>query len=323
MSSTPIVYSSADASAPAIDGLTAANLNVWARAVLVNGYGAKSAAGWTEPFATAGNIAVFRNNSVSGTGSYLRIDDNGSGTGGTREALVRAYKTMSDLNTGTDITPLVAQMTSGLVVRKSSALSSSARPWWAIANRKWVYLFIDSFGTDISGGRSHGLCLFAGDLQSFRPGDGYNFLISGGLTQNSGTRCPLFSTATAVSTTSSTSGSYLLRNYAQNPNAVLGWANSSFGVATTLGGSTGAFTYPHEVNNGVWVSRVMVSEAISRPRGYLPNCYSPQHDRPYADLTSLPDIPTTGVTGIAKLVYPVESSPGNGGQVIFDTTTAD
>jgi hypothetical protein len=322
MSATPIVYSSLDASSPAIDGLTTANLNVWARAVLVNGYGAKSPAGWTEPFATAGGVAAFRNNSVAGSGSYLRIDDSGSGTGGTREALVRAYKTMSDLNTGTDPTPMVSQLTSGLVVRKSSALSSSARSWWAIANRKWFYLFVDSNGADISAGRSHGFCLFAGDLQSIRPGDAYNFFVAAGVTQNATTRCPLFNTGVAVNTTTISSGAYLMRNYAQSPNALLAWVNSSFGVASVLGGAS-TFAYPHEVNNGAWVLRVLVSEGGNRPRGFMPNCYAPHHDKPYNDLTSLPDIPSAGITGIAKTIYPTENTSANAGQLIFDTTSAD
>src|SRR5690606_21289348 len=101
-----------DASAPTLSG-TAGSLLELLRACLVgtdgvaygSGENEKLAAGWTEEF-TGTNVAVFRNSlAAGGTGDYFRIDDNGIAVGGAREAMLTAYNTMSDIDTGTGLMP--------------------------------------------------------------------------------------------------------------------------------------------------------------------------------------------------------------------------
>ena len=126
MSATPIIYDSTDASAPVIDGQTGSLITAL-RAILVSGYGAKAAAGWSEPFTAAANIAVFRNNSTVGSGTYMRIDDAGSTAATGKTAVVRNYSAMTALSTGTNPYPSVAQESTGLFIRKSEAATSAAR----------------------------------------------------------------------------------------------------------------------------------------------------------------------------------------------------
>jgi len=325
MSATPIIYSSLDAGSPIIDGQTS-SLIVAMRAILVGtagiAYGSKASAGWTEPYAAASGVAVFRNNSVVGSGAYLRVDDNATGTGGAREALVRAYKTMSSLSVGTDPTPTVAQVSGGLVVRKSSLASSAARGWWAIACRKWVYVFIDSSG---AGSSAMACPLFAGDIRSIRAGDAYQFLLAGSSIQNqtgSANRSPFFSLSQAqLSIVPAVSDAYLMRNFGQAPGPQLVKLLHPFGIDTGIG--EGGTPYPLDTNNGLLFSRALVLEAAARPRGYMPNLYWPWHPQPLVDLITQPDTPDIGATLVAKSFRPYEAFGSLAGQILFDATTED
>ena len=69
------VYSSTDASAPVLTGQVGSLIAVL-DACLVNGYGTKTAAGWTKPFADASNTAVYR--SGSGSRAFFRFFDDGT-----------------------------------------------------------------------------------------------------------------------------------------------------------------------------------------------------------------------------------------------------
>lgn len=79
-------YRSDDASAPTLNGQAGSLIDVL-KACLVDGYGAKAGAGWTLEIAEVANNnkILLRNNSVSGTGRFFRIKDDGvlySGHGG-------------------------------------------------------------------------------------------------------------------------------------------------------------------------------------------------------------------------------------------------
>lgn len=68
------------------------------KAVLVDGYGAYAGLGWTNPFINVGEtVAVFQNNSSTGTGTFVRIDDN---LADSRWANVKAYENMTTIDDG-------------------------------------------------------------------------------------------------------------------------------------------------------------------------------------------------------------------------------
>src|ERR1700692_1964892 len=119
---TVTVYRSTDASAPVLTGSVGTLLTVL-DAVLVNGYGAVSAAAWTKPFSNASNVGCYKNSATDGTGFCLNVNDAGPGSGGAREARMTGFETMSALSTGTGQFPTSAQLTIGIgsvVLRKST-----------------------------------------------------------------------------------------------------------------------------------------------------------------------------------------------------------
>jgi hypothetical protein len=97
-------------------------------------------AGWTKPY-TGTNLAAYRLNSTTGTGSYLRVDDTG-----TTEMRVVGYSAMTDINTGTDPFPTSVQVSGGGFMRKSSAVSATARAWTMLADDRGFYLVVDTDG---------------------------------------------------------------------------------------------------------------------------------------------------------------------------------
>jgi hypothetical protein len=139
------VYKSTDANAPVLTG-AAGSLITLLDAILVNGYGAKAAAGWTKPYSWS-NGAVYRNSAALGSGLFLNIDDNGAGPNSAREARARGFefKTLYDpgaaqLN-GTGPFPTTTQLPAGIAIAKSMSLDQIARKWIAIADTRTLYLF--------------------------------------------------------------------------------------------------------------------------------------------------------------------------------------
>jgi hypothetical protein len=172
-------YRSTDSGAPVLDGLVGSLVNV-VRTCLKGtsgiAYGSKAAAGWTEPFSGT-NKATFRNSlAAGGSGCHVRIDDNGSGGLGGREAFLRVFKTMSDVDTGTDPTPTVAQLTSGFTITKSDTASSAARPWILWADELTMHMWIGHISGSLDPAVSTTNCKRqsawgGGDFESFLPGD--------------------------------------------------------------------------------------------------------------------------------------------------------
>lgn len=172
------VYRSSDASAPTLSG-SVGDLVTVLDAVLVNGYGAKAAAGWTKPY-TGTNGAVFR----SGTGSnqfFLNVNDNGPGAGTAKEARVVGYETMSAFATGVNPFPTVAQFTNGLFLRKSVTADATQRAWIITADARTMNMFIltgDTVGMYYP--------FIFGDFYSLKASDGYRTCIIARATENTG-----------------------------------------------------------------------------------------------------------------------------------------
>lgn len=106
----------------------------------------------------------------------MRIDDSGGGAGGSREALIQFFETMSDVDTGTGP---ASSLNSGLGVwvRKSDVATSGARAWLVLADERTIYInlyanaatvpaavgsWADGFYYTLAGG---------GDIEPLIPGD--------------------------------------------------------------------------------------------------------------------------------------------------------
>lgn len=180
------LYKSTDASAPVLTGQVG-SLVALLDAVLVNGYGSQTAAGWTKPFSITNKGAYLQNTTGSNnpSGMYLYVDDTGPGAGGAREARLCGFETMSAITpTGTGQFPTTAQMTApsgALVARKSATADATARAWTIIANGQTIYMFFES-GDQTN---PFAATTFAfGDFKSFKASDQYAVMIIGRLQEN-------------------------------------------------------------------------------------------------------------------------------------------
>lgn len=143
-------------------------------------YGSKASAGWSEEFVGAAtNTAVFKNNETErGSGCCVRVQDDGSGTAGAREAVLNIYAAMTDINTGS----LGSVST---YFRKSATLNSVARPWLVVSDGRtaWVHSWL--IGDSSSYSYDNSTSGF-GDTSSFLPDENTNrYFIAGRKIENS------------------------------------------------------------------------------------------------------------------------------------------
>lgn len=265
-------YSSADASAPTLDGTVGSLIDVL-DACLVDGYGAKTAAGWAKSFSGT-NKAAYR--PPAGTRFYLRVQDDGPGAGGAREARVTGYETMSDVDTGGGL--FGGEISSAFVVwRKSNTADSTARAWLVYADGRTVYIFIatgDSSGVYMS--------YAFGDFYSIASGDAYNCLIIGRETENS-----VSNTLEGMASGSSIVGTDLAGHYAARTSGGGGGevtlgkhgdiAKSTFGSSSRASWN-GLVTAPNGPDGAYYLAPCVIVEGSNirgRMRGWWQLCNVP------------------------------------------------
>lgn len=103
--------------------------------------------GWTTP-KTGTNKKVYQPaaGSLKTLGGGYRVDDNGTGTGGAKEALVRGAESWSDVDTPVNPFPTNAQsaLTANSLVIRKSADAGTARAYKLYADDSTAMLFIQS-----------------------------------------------------------------------------------------------------------------------------------------------------------------------------------
>lgn len=176
------VYRSTDTGAPVLTGQEGSAITVL-DAILVNGYGAKAGAGWTKAFSGTNKAAYLQGPKTNRPQRYLRVQDDGPGDGSTREARMRGYEAMTDVDTGTGPFPSPEQRSAGIIFRKSSTVDATARPWIAVADHRTIYFFV---WTGDAGPVPNGRIGWAfGDFVSRVPGDQFGQVIIGRVAENS------------------------------------------------------------------------------------------------------------------------------------------
>jgi len=269
------IYRSTDGSAPTLSG-TAGDLTNLLDKCLADGYGSQSGAGWTKAY-TATNRRAYKNGTGS-TGLYWRVRDDAGGTGGAKEALIRGFESMSDVNTGTNPFPTSGQSAltdNSLVIRKSTTADATTRPWIVCADAKSCYVFI------LSGDIANSYMAVAfGDVYSVVAGDIWNACLQARTSENSALQAtseldnPL---RTSIVDTNSSGVTYLARSYTGVAGAVPAtkattWAQGTLGA--------GALIYPNPADNSIYLSRVFLSGTVTNPgslRGYYRGLWSWLH----------------------------------------------
>jgi hypothetical protein len=246
----PTLYLSTDASAPVLTG-EVDKLVALLDAVLVNGYGAKAAAGWTTQF-TGTNKRVYRPG--GGVQHVWRVLDDGSvTTQAAKEAVVRGAESASDVDTLVAPFPTIAQLSNDTtVMRKSATADATARAWVALADDRTLMLFVLS--GDTAGAYQS---MYIGEFLSYVSGDLYRSCTvtsSGSGSSGSNNLGDLQSSFVSAS-----SGHYVPRGYTgtggslnvgKHGDNVLGNSAALFGIVS----------YPNGPDSGIYVSPVYLHE---------------------------------------------------------------
>ena len=268
------VYYSTDAGAPTLSGTAGAMITVL-DACLVNGYGAKSGAGWTKPYSET-SLAAYKQG-AGGQNQYLYIDDSG-----TTSCRCISYETMSSISDTTGAAmPTAAQLSGGGYFIKSDGANTTPRVWCLIATEKAFYLYIDpvaSSTTLSAADMTYKQLYFYGAFTSFKTSDTYGAALICGGTASASNACFFGSTASSISTADSYH--YATRSHTQSGSAVV-LSKSQDGAASSYIGAATSNAYPDPVTGGMLLSPIFLNEAaISARRGVLPGCWAPIHNMP-------------------------------------------
>jgi hypothetical protein len=301
------VYQSTDASAPVLTGQVN-SLVALLDACLVNGYGSMAAAGWTKPY-TGTNKAAFQQG--AGSGFFLRVQDDGPGTGAAREARMTGYETMSDVDTGTGPFPTAAQGVGGvamLVCRKSDTADATARAWVVIADARTVYVLISFINTAY-------VSFTFGDFYSFTPSDAYNCIIVGKLTENAAGAAITTERLDAFSgITTAVTGHFCARTYNGTGTSItIGKHGDS---ANSASNNVGIQQYPNGPDGGLYLARVLVCEnTFTAVRGWMRGYWHYCHAQ--ANIQTFDTFSGTGdFAGRTFLAF----RSGNSGVHVFETS---
>jgi hypothetical protein len=251
------VYRSTDGSAPVLTGLAGSLVTVL-DAILVNGYGAKAAAGWAISF-TGTNKRIYRAPSGALRAFYRVQDDAPNPTfAGGREARIKGSEAASAIDTQTSLFPTAVQLANGLFVRKSAYQDATAVPWICVADARTCYFFCNT--ADYTGYSA----FMMGEYYSLKPSsDAYNGLIIGRAIEQ------VAATPVALSTderlddlgavTAALTGHYVPRSFSEfYPSGVaVGKHGNAAHSATTL---VGLAQYPNPVDAGLYLSQVWLHE---------------------------------------------------------------
>jgi hypothetical protein len=303
------IYRWDDASAPTLNATASSLVNVL-DAVLVNGYGAKSAAGWSKPF-TGTNKAAF----LQGTGSlgmYLRVDNPGTAV----SARVAGYETMSDVDTGTQEFPAIAGGGGYLFV--SSTTDATARPWLIAADSKRFFMLV---GYNVATSSFTGAvqsAYFFGDTLPNNPGDAYSV----GLWVYTSATQPNAASGmgTTTQTTFTAANFFTPRTHTGAATVVNnGFANyvPGLGNASTVGRAT--TPYPDPVTGGMILSPYYYG-TTNVLRGRVPGFWVPSHSLPAAAGDTFTGSAVGGLAGKSFVLYNIYGAGALNGRFALETS---
>lgn len=317
----PTVYKSTDTSAPVLSGSVGALIGVL-DGCLVNGYGSKTAAGWTKAF-TGTNQADYLQGG-SGVKKYFQIDDNGPGLGGAAEARLWGFETMTAYNTGTGQFPAAATIRA---IRKSATASATARDWIVVADAKTCHYFIltgDTAGTYYAGS--------FGDLYSFAPGDLWKGYLCARDIENSATNGNEWFAHFRTNGLVSHTGLHLQRSYTGFGGTINGGCCGGDGEmayltnVNTSAAWTGALQFPNPPDGNLHLSIARIAQTFAVPaimRGRYRGLYIGCH--PIGSFNDQDNFTGTGeFAGKSFLIIKtVQSQSLNNSYVIVETSTWD
>lgn len=244
MPTTVVSYRSTDAGAPVLTG-AAGEYVALLKACLVDGYGARAAAGWTRPYSGT-NKAAFRMG--GGNQFYVRVADS-IDVASYQVARARGYETMSDVDTGTGPYPTDAQVgVDGQGSRYN--YGGVPRPWKVFADDRTAYVFTDPLGTTTYYAAAHG------DFYSYLAADAYRCMCIAG---DTGGYTDQLESLVTTDLSLSLAGHYVARDTAGTAGALLvgKHGDAAKGSGTVL---KGALSYPNLADLSLHLAPVYLHE---------------------------------------------------------------
>jgi hypothetical protein len=277
------VFKSTDASAPVLTGQVG-TLVALLDACLVSGYGATASLGWAKAF-TGTNKAVYR--SPDGTRFYLRVQDDGPGARVGGQARAVAYESMTDVDTGVDPYPTVAQRSDGLLWDKSATADATARAWSLVGDGKRFALLVQGAGSPSYLDRWD--CWFFGDILSYKAGDAYHSMIVGHTGTEGSAQVQSVGTILTSGAASTVLGHYLCRrNDSITKSVPVGVVGDYAAASHTSCGASSSYPipYPDPVSGKLLIAPLRVVHAGTTEyvvRGLVPGIHDVLHNNPLAD----------------------------------------
>ena len=238
------------------------------RGCLCNGYGEKSAAGWTESAYTT-DKSIYVN---AGTGHGLSVI----------HAANSSNATVVGVEFGDNYGPYfptTTQAASGLYWYVSATTDATLRPWIVFADEKRFYLWAGAGLTTAQGvGSTGGVpTFFAGDIESMSASDPYCFMVIGGTSPGTG---GLYFGLLSTSPSYPLFGHYIARASTASGGSinVAKASDSPMMGGFTVMGNSGA-SYP-AFGGGLLLAPVNIIESTNVLRGQMPKLWNPLHQLP-------------------------------------------
>jgi hypothetical protein len=337
------LYLSTDASAPTLTGQVG-SLTTLLDAVLVNGYGSQTAAGWSTTQTTTNKRQYQQatGGNSGATGCSVWVDDTGPGAAGAREARLTGFETMTGLGTGTGQFPTNAQLNIGttpnsaIILRKSTTADSTARPWIIIANGHTFYMFTET-GDFTNPTRCYSFVF--GDFFSYHASDTYAVVIGGRTAENSGSsNVQCFLGIMGLALGGATNGIYVDRSFTTlggsvpvnmifdfsqmgNNEGLYGGGNTNVGSHIGYNASPPFMPYPNPADGGLHVSPLWLFHNNGK-RGYFGGLWCPKHHLPmnHKDTFTVSGGNLNGKSFIAVNILIFGSNTDNTGLILVETS---
>ena len=303
------VYRSTDPSAPQIVNGVAGALIAILDACLVNGYGAKSAAGWSKAFSGT-NIACYRQGAGSNS-RYLQVTDTSADY-----SVMLGFEDMTAYNVGTGQFPNSLQATSAPMrhYKWDGTANPAGHGWLVVADEKFVHIFTE---TSVVNPQNNGAYSSFGDLIGYKTVDSYDTYISG----SSATSHSTLNFNTLDNTLTGTgTARFLARKFDQIGGSINVGMHTDASVCAGFGNTTNLLSYPHVIDGSLWMSRCYVHESVGTTfgiRGEIPGMWIPCHDRPFSHNDKFNG---TGVLS-GKTFQGLRSGTGNGSFALETSNT--
>ena len=262
-------YTSTHAGAPQLNPTAAGSMLNILDACLVGtsgtAYGSTASIGWTLAY-SATNQRSYRQPTAGSSGFYLQVTD--TSTTAFSAVYARGYEAMTDITTGTNPFPTVAQMANGVVWdRGNTSTTVPTRHWCLWSNGTIFHLVVDVGVALVDTDLLLSAKVFTfGDAQSNAPTDPYKCIILGYTATGSTIQYPI-STGVGVAT----AASYIARNQ----------DGTSLSLQLSKSSIVDYFKYMspnnHVYNGATFASKIILLDvpATGRTfRGFIPGLYT-------------------------------------------------